>query len=165
MKQHIYDIRVDWTGDDGGGTTNYKSYRRDHRITAAGKPPIEASSDPSFRGDPARYNPEELLVASLSSCHMLWYLHLCSVNGVAVLAYRDSASGVMEESADGSGTFVEVQLRPHVKVASGGDQAKALALHHEAHRFCFIASSVKFPVHVLPEVEETSSITDVAHHI
>ncbi len=154
MKQHSYEVRVDWTGNDGEGTKTYRSYRRDHTIAAEGKPLIPGSSDPNFRGDASRYNPEELLVASLSSCHMLWYLHLCAVNHVTVIEYQDAASGVMQEGEDGSGEFVRVTLRPKVKIAAGNDddRARALALHEEAHRFCFIARSVKFPVEVVPEV-------------
>src|ERR1700739_4738419 len=102
MKRHSYEVRTEWTGNDGQGTASYKAYRRDHIIAAPGKPSISGSSDPSFRGDPARYNTEDLLVASLSACHMLWYLHLCATNGISVLAYHDTALGVMEESADGS---------------------------------------------------------------
>jgi organic hydroperoxide reductase OsmC/OhrA len=152
LKQHTYQIRVDWTGNDGAGTKTYKSYRRDHTIAVAGKPEIPASSDPHFRGDAARYNPEELLVASLSSCHMLWYLHLCAVNGVTVLDYHDAASGLMEEAEDGSGFFARVVLKPVVKIAPDNDREKALALHHEAHGFCFIANSVNFPVDVAAEI-------------
>jgi len=157
MKQHKYEVRVEWTGNDGVRTKNYKSYRRDHAIHADGKQQIPGSSDPSFRGDPARYNPEELLVASLSACHMLWYLHLCAVNHVSVLDYRDAASGVMEESPNGSGEFVRVLLRPAVVIAAGDDRTKALALHEEAHSFCFIARSVKFPVEVSPEIAVESN--------
>ena len=152
MKQHTYEVKVDWTGNDGEGTKSYRSYRRDHTISANGKPPIPASSDPAFRGDPSRYNPEDLLVASLSSCHMLWYLHLCAVNHVTVLAYEDAPSGVMNENDDGSGEFVRVTLRPKVKIAPGDDQARAVALHHEAHALCFVARSVNFPVEVAPEI-------------
>lgn len=152
MKQHRYTTRVEWTGNDGTGTQNYRSYRRDHVVSASNKPPIAASSDPAFRGDPSRYNPEELLVASLSGCHMLWYLHLCSVNAIVVTDYRDDAEGFMNETPDGAGEFVRVVLRPHVTIAAGGDAAKARALHTEAHRFCFIARSVKFPVEHEPEI-------------
>jgi organic hydroperoxide reductase OsmC/OhrA len=152
VKQHSYEVLVDWAGNDGEGTKTYKGYRRDHTITVEGKPPIPGSSDPSFRGAASRYNPEELLVASLSTCHMLWYLHLCAVNHVTVIEYRDAASGVMEEDEDGSGEFVRVVLRPRVKIADGDDRARALTLHAEAHRFCFIARSVKFPVEVVAEV-------------
>ena len=141
-----------WTGNDGEGTRTYRGYRRDHLIEAADKPPIPGSSDPAFRGDPGRYNPEELLVASLSSCHMLSYLHLCAVNDVTVLEYHDNASGVMEERPGGPGAFVQVLLRPAVTIAGGSDWAKALALHHEAHGNCFIANSVNFPVDVVPEI-------------
>lgn len=152
MKQHTYKVEVNWTGNDGKGTRSYKDYRRDHIIVSEGKPQIVGSSDPSFRGDSARYNPEELLVASLSACHMLWYLHLCAVNQVTVVDYRDAASGVMEEREDGSGAFVRVLLKPMVKISASDDQEKALALHSEAHRYCFIANSVRFPVEICPEI-------------
>jgi organic hydroperoxide reductase OsmC/OhrA len=137
---------VHWAAGVGEGTTSYRNYSRDHAIGAGTKPEIAASSDPAFRGDGARYNPEELLVASLSSCHMLWYLHLCSVNGVTVVDYRDRATGSMEEKGD-TAQFARVVLRPVVTIASG-DRVKALALHEEAHRLCFIARSVNFPVNV-----------------
>jgi organic hydroperoxide reductase OsmC/OhrA len=151
LKTHTYGTCVRWSAAGGEGTTNYRSYSRNHTIGAAGKPEIAASSDPAFRGDSARYNPEELLVASLSSCQMLWYLHLCSVNGITAVGYRDDASGTMEESSDGSARFLQVDLRPVVTIAAG-DRAKALALHDEAHRLCFIARSVNFPVQVRAEI-------------
>lgn len=153
MKQHNYEVRVEWTGNDGEGTKTYKSYRRDHIVACEGKPPIHGSSDPSFRGDRTRYNPEELLVASLCSCHMLWYLHLCSVNRMTVLDYRDHAFGIMEEHDDGSGEFVLVTLRPIIRVPADHDQTLVIALHDEAHRLCFIARSVKFPVRIASQVE------------
>ncbi len=152
MKQHSYAVRTDWTGNDGQGTKTYQGYRRDHTITSEGKPPIPGSSDPHFRGSPTRYNPEELLIASLSACHMLWYLHLCAVNGVTVLEYHDSACGVMEEAEDGSGAFASVLLKPVVKVSAGDDRAMAVSLHHKAHALCFIANSVNFPVEVVPQI-------------
>jgi organic hydroperoxide reductase OsmC/OhrA len=148
MKQHTYQIDVNWTGNDGEGTKTYKNYRRDYTIKSPGKPPISGSSDPAFRGDASRYNPEDLLVASLSSCHMLWYLHLCSVNHITVLDYQDRAAGVMQEHNDGSGEFVSVQLKPRIRIVAGNDREKALALHAEAHHLCFIARSVNFPVEV-----------------
>jgi organic hydroperoxide reductase OsmC/OhrA len=153
LKTHTYSTFVHWTSAGGEGTTNYRSYSRNHTIGAAGKPEIAASSDPSFRGDAARYNPEELLVASLSSCHMLWYLHLCAVNGITVIDYRDHASGAMEES-DGSGLFVEVELRPIVTIRGANGRARALELHHEAHQRCFIARSVNFPVKIAPMIQD-----------
>ena len=153
-KQHQYAVSITWTGNDGNGTQSYRGYRRDHEIAAAGKPPVPASSDPSFRGDPARYNPEELLVASLSSCHMLWYLHLCSINGIVVLEYRDEANGTMQEEDGGAWAFVRVVLKPRVTLAKGGDQRKALALHEQAHHLCFIARSVRFPVEVAAQIAD-----------
>ncbi len=157
MKQHTYRLQLQWTGNDGEGTSSYKNYRRDHSLVCNGKPVIPASSDPSFRGDPTRYNPEELLVASLSSCHMLWYLHLCAVNKVTVLEYRDAAVGTMEERADGSGAFARVLLQPAVTIRVGDDRSKAMSLHHAAHHMCFIANSVNFPVEVEAEIREAAA--------
>lgn len=153
MRQHTYEVRVDWTGNDGEGTKTYKSYRRDHTIVSEGKPKISGSSDPSFRGDAGRYNPEELLVVALSSCHMLSYLHQCAVNGVNVVEYADAASGLMRMNDDGSGEFVRVTLHPKVKIAAGGRE-KALEMHHKAHQLCFIARSVNFPVEVAGEIAD-----------
>lgn len=156
MKQHHYEVQVEWTGNNGEGTKTYKSYRRDYTITEEGKAQILGSSDPSFRGDPSRYNPEDLLVASLSACHMLSYLHLCAVNHVTVVDYRDAALGLMDENSDGSAQFTRVTLRPMVKILPGNDQSKAKALHNEAHHLCFIARSVNFPVEVAPTITTTS---------
>jgi len=150
---HRYQTRVDWTGNLGQGTADYKLYSRDHRISAPGRPDIAGSSDPAFRGDAGRYNPEDLLLASLSSCHMLWYLHLCAAAGITVLAYHDEAEGTMEEAPDGGGRFVAATLHPVASLAAGADAGKALALHHDAHRFCFIANSVNFPVAVEARIE------------
>ncbi len=147
---HHYPVRVVWTGNTGAGTAGYRGYARDHVIAAAGKPPIAGSSDPAFRGDPARWNPEELLVASLSACHKLWFLGLCAGAGVVVTAYEDAAEGVMTEQADGAGQFVEVVLRPRVALAGASDAGAIAALHERAHAMCFIARSVNFPVRVLP---------------
>jgi organic hydroperoxide reductase OsmC/OhrA len=157
---HHYKATTTWVGNKGKGTKDYKSYDRDHDISIEGKPALLCSSDPSFRGNKARQNPEELLVASLSGCHMLWYLHLCAVNGVVVTAYTDEAHGVMEENKDGSGQFREVVLQPIVTVTHENMVAKANALHHEANEMCFIARSVKFPVVHKPvaQVAATSKI-------
>ena len=151
-KQHSYSINVEWTGNLGQGTGSYRSYSRDHLISAAGKPDLLGSSDPAFRGDASRHNPEDLLVASLSSCHMLWYLHLCAQAKIIVLAYRDAAVGTMVEDAGGGGRFSAALLRPVATVAAGSDAARATALHEEAHRLCFIANSVNFPVRIEPTV-------------
>ncbi len=143
---HMFQATVEWTGDRGTGTTSYRAYGRDHRILVEGKPPILGSSDPAFRGDATRYNPEELLVASLSACHMLWYLHLAAEAGVVVTSYVDRAEGEMTLEPDGGGRFTGVVLRPEVTLAPGADRARAEALHAGAHAKCFIARSVNFPV-------------------
>jgi organic hydroperoxide reductase OsmC/OhrA len=152
-KEHLYRTRVVWTGNQGAGTRDYRAYRREHQIQADGKPDIPGSSDPSFRGDRTRWNPEELLVASLSACHKLWYLHVCAAAGIVVVAYEDDAEGTMTEDASGAGRFTAVTLRPLIRLARGSDPAKAAELHHDAHANCFIANSVNFPVSVEPSVE------------
>ncbi len=151
-RTHRYVATVEWTGNDGAGTAGYAAYRRDHVIRVAGKPDLLGSSDPAFRGDAGRYTPEDLLVAALSVCHMLWYLHLCAVNGVAVSEYTDAAEGTMEEDGANGGRFLEAVLRPRVRI-SAGDRERAIALHAEAHARCFIANSVNFPVRLAPSVE------------
>jgi len=145
-REHRYEVQLEWSGNRGAGTASYAGYERDHQIIGAGKPPIPGSSDPNFRGDPARWNPEELLLASLSACHQLWYLHLCSVHRVVVTAYADAAQGWMSEVGDGGGQFTRVLLRPRITIAEGSDTAAAERLHGEAHALCFIARSVNFPV-------------------
>ncbi|MFC7546571.1 OsmC family protein [Plantactinospora sp. GCM10030261] len=149
---HRYEVTVTWTGNRGGGTSDYRSYDRDHEVTAGDKPALPGSSDPAFRGDAARWNPEELLVASLSQCHMLWYLHLCAADGIVVTDYRDVASGTMAQTPDGGGRFTEVTLRPEVSVAEPGMAERAAALHTRANELCFIARSVNFPVHHEPTI-------------
>ncbi len=149
-RDHAYTVTVTWTGNTGPGTSAYRTYERAHDIAVAGKPTILGSSDPAFRGDPGRYNPEEMLVASLSTCHMLWYLHLCSTEGIAVMAYQDCAEGVMIEDAKGGGRFSEVVLQPEITLLPDADLAKAQALHGPAHDRCFIANSVNFPVRCEP---------------
>ena len=149
-KEHYYKIGVQWTDNTGSGTAGYRLYERSHIIKVENKPDIAASSDPGFRGDRTKYNPEELLVASLSSCHMLWYLHLCAEAGVIVVEYIDQASGIMAETADGGGKFNEVLLSPVVTVRETSMIEKANALHERANELCFIANSVNFPVRHRP---------------
>ncbi len=150
-RQHVYRCTVRWTGDLGRGTREYRGYSRDHTVHVDGKPTLLGSSGLSPNRDDRRYTPDDLLVAALSSCHMLWYLHLCSEAGVVVVAYEDRAEAILEIEADGSGRFTEALLRPRVRLA-GGDPEAARRLHEEAHRKCFIARSVNFPVRCEPEV-------------
>ena len=145
-RTHRYTVALTWDGNDGNGTRAYAAYRRAHTLRVAGKPAIEGSSDPAFRGDPDRWNPEELLVAALCACHQLWYLHLCAEAGIVVTAYADRAEGVLIEQPDGAGQFSAVVLRPTVTIAPGSDPARAQALHREANARCFIARSVAFAV-------------------
>lgn len=147
---HSYTTELVWTGNRGEGTSGYRAYDRAHEISAAGKPIIPGSSDPHFRGDATRYNPEELLVASLSACHMLWFLHLCADAGIRVERYTDAATGTMQETPDGGGRFTEVVLRPLVTVAGEIDEERMNAVHERAHQLCFIAKSVNFPVRCEP---------------
>lgn len=151
-KEHFYDVKINWIGNNGTGTSSYSAYKRDFDIFGPEKPTIQGSSDPAFRGDKRRYNPEELLVASLSACHMLWYLHLCAEAGVVVLKYEENASGVMQETEDGSGFFREVTLNPLVTVSEEAMIETAIDLHRKANEMCYIAKSCNFPVHHKPTV-------------
>ena len=145
-RRHEYETETTWTGDRGDGTASFRGYDRLYDTVADGRPPIAGSSDPAFRGDAGRWNPELLLVAALSQCHLLWYLHRCAVSDVVVTGYRDRAAGVMTEDDDGGGRFEEVVLRPVVTVAEAGMVERAEALHGEAAARCFVAASVNFPV-------------------
>lgn len=147
---HGYELSLRWMGDLGSGTSGYRAYSRDHEVHAPGKPVIAGSADPAFRGDPQRWNPEELLVASLSQCHMLWYLHIAATAGVVVTAYTDTPTGTMNEDRTGGGQFSEVVLRPAVTVADAAMRERAHALHDYVGAKCFIARSVNFPVHHEP---------------
>jgi len=146
---HNYKINIKWTGNKGEGTLTYRGYTRDHIISVDGKPDVPGSSDKAFRGNPQRYNPEELLVASAASCHMLSYLHLCAVNKVVVVDYTDKATGKMLESPDGSGRFEEIILYPAIVVS----EESMIELHHEANKIFFIANSLNFPVKHSPTVK------------
>lgn len=146
--EHHYAVTVRWTGNTGSGTSGYRQYARDHLIQAQGKPDIPGSADPAFRGAPRRWNPEELLLASASACHKLWYLHLCAEAGIVVLDYEDRAEGTM---IDGDrGRFTRIVLRPRITLRAGDDQDLARRLHHQAHEQCFIANSLKLPVECEP---------------
>lgn len=145
-RTHKYKVTINWTGNTGTGTDHYKKYERCHQIITENKPVILGSSDPAFRGDSTKHNPEELFISSLSSCHMLWYLHLCSESGVIVLSYIDDAAGILKETSDGGGKFTEVTLKPIVTVADQNMVAKAKELHKKANELCFIANSVNFPI-------------------
>lgn len=151
QNEHQFTISLKWTGNRGTGTSNYRAYGRDHEIFAPDKSiAIPASSTPVFRGDKDRYNPEELLIGSLSGCHMLWFLHLCAQAGIIVTSYADDAQGTMQLNADGSGQFSEVVLRPRAEYERAPSHEQLRTLHQRAHELCFIARSVNFPVRCEP---------------
>ncbi|GAA4349688.1 OsmC family protein [Microbacterium rhizosphaerae] len=150
--EHRYTVTSVWTGDRGTGTSGYRDYDRSVTLSIHGKPDLPASSDKPFRGDPARWNPEDMLLAALSECHLLSYLHACVQAGVIVRGYTDKAIGIMFEDGQGGGRFTEVILRPHVIIAEESMKDAAMRAHHQAHEWCFIASSVNFPVRVEPTV-------------
>ena len=153
-KEHAYPARIVWTGNRGEGTKQYDGYDRTWDLALEGKPVVSCSNDPLLGGDPSKYNPEDLLITALASCHMLWYLHLCSKAGITVQAYEDNpvGQGVMHPNA--SGNFTGATLHPKITVAAGADLEKAAALHHDVHKYCFIARSVNFPVSFEPEFIE-----------
>ena len=145
-KKHNYTLSIKWTGSKGEGTTKYDAYDRNYTISAKNKVDILGSADAPFLGDITKYNPEDLLLASLSSCHMLWYFHLCADAGVIVIDYTDNPTGILVQNETGSGAFSEVKLNPIVIVKENSMVQKALELHEKAHKCCFIANSVNFPV-------------------
>ncbi|MEO6904118.1 MAG: OsmC family protein [Bacteroidia bacterium] len=149
-EQHHYHATVKWTGNKGEGTTNYRSYEREHTISIENKTTIVGSADPAFRGDHTKHNPEELLISSLSACHMLWYLHLCSEAGVIVTDYSDKVTGLMIETLTGRGIFKSVTLNPVVVITDHTMVEKANGLHKKANELCFIANAVNFAVHHNP---------------
>jgi len=160
-KEHRYAVSTAWTGNLGRGAADYRAYSRNHELGASGKAAtIACSSDPVFRGDASRYNPEELLVGSLSACHMLWVLHLCADAGIVITDYADEAEGVMRENDDGSGEFVRVTLRPDVVITDASRIDQARALHDKAHELCFISRSVNFPVEHEPHI---TAVAQSAH--
>jgi organic hydroperoxide reductase OsmC/OhrA len=144
--EHHYSIRVQWQGNRGEGTSGYRAYGREHTVSAEGKPAIAGSADRTFHGDADRWNPEELLLAALSQCHMLSYLHVAVSRGIVITAYTDEPVGTLTQTPDGGGHFSSVVLRPTVTVASDADLEAAATCHHEASLKCFIANSVNFPV-------------------
>jgi organic hydroperoxide reductase OsmC/OhrA len=150
--EHHYSAELIWDGNHGYGTADYAEYGREHRLLIDGKPELSLTADAAFRGDAAKHNPEDLLVAAISSCHMLSYLALCAKYGISVLSYEDAASGTMQEDGKGGGRFVEVTLRPKVTIADAEQIERAVKLHDRAHELCFIANSCSVPIHHQPEV-------------
>jgi len=156
-KSHHYDLTVTWTGNTGTGTSGYQAFERSHEVSVEGKHVIAGSADPAFRGALDRWTPEELLVASLSQCHMLWYLVLCAREGIVVTDYVDRPSGTIVETADGGGHFEAVSLRPHVIITAKDKVERATALHERAHALCWVANSVNFPVGTEPTVSAAAA--------
>ena len=152
MKSHTYKAATTWTGDLGEGTASYRAYARDHEVSIEGKPVLPGSADAAFRGDASRWNPEDCLISAISTCHMLWFLHLASDAGWIVRGYEDAAEAVMDMNPNGSGQFSSATLRPRVRI-SEGDASLLDDLHHKAHEMCFIARSLNFPVNCEPTIE------------
>ncbi len=150
--ENRYTSNIVWTGNTGQGTRTYKGYRRTWDIAIPGKAPVHCSNDPHLGGDPAKMNPEDMLLSALAACHMLWYLHLASAAGIVVTSYRDAPVGFGETEPNGAGRFTRAVLRPEIVIGPGGDVAAAEAIHHEIHRYCYIARSVAFPVEIEPRI-------------
>lgn len=158
-KEHLYKAKINWTGNLGAGTSEYTAYSRNHEVSGdGGKEIIKASADTIYRGEASRYNPEELLLAAIAGCHMLWYLHLCADAGVVVVDYEDETSGTLTETDDGNGKFSEATIHPKVTITKESNKNVATVLHNEAHKFCFIANSMNFPVNVKPTIVFESEI-------
>lgn len=150
---HEYYATIEWTGNRGTGTSGYTDYGRNHTISVENKIDIEASADPHFKGDATRYNPEDMFLTSIASCHMLWYLHLCADHGVIVEQYVDKPYGLMETVAGGSGKFTKIELHPTVTVKDENTRKLAAELHHKAHEMCFLSNSVNFTITIHPEIK------------
>jgi len=151
-KKHVYTSHLVWTGNSGTGTSAYRAYERTWDLKMDGKQTIHCSNDPLLGGDKSKYNPEDLLLAALSSCHMLWYLHLCSDAGITVLSYEDRPEGIGELEASGKGKFTAAILKPNIEITADSDPKLAKEIHDKIHEFCFIARSVNFPVTYEPEI-------------
>ena len=151
-EHHYDDLTITWTGNRGTGTSSYRAHARDHEVVSATAGALDGSADPAFRGDPHRWNPEQLLVVSLAQCHMLWYLHLAMEAGVTVTAYQDHPTGTMTTDARGAGQFDEVVLRPRVTISAASDPEIADRVHGRVPEMCFIARSVNFPVRHRPQI-------------
>ncbi len=147
-KEHDFNAKIRWTGNQGKGTSHYKAYTRDWSLETAGKPAIACSNDPMLGGNPSLYNPEDMLIAALSSCHMLWFLHLASDGGLTVHSYEDTPIGTGESLPDGTGRFIRALLQPRIGLAPNSDTAVADAVHARIHNHCFIARSVNFPIEI-----------------
>jgi len=159
MTEHTYNVNVEWTGNLGQGTSGYQTYKRDYTLSSGDKLPIFGSSDPAFLGDPKKWNPEDLLVASASACHKLWYLHLCAVNNIQVVSYFDSAQGSMiDQHPTKKGHFTEILLKPIIYITAQSDIKRAFQLHDDAHHECFIANSLNFPVRCTPTIYVSDEI-------
>ena len=151
-KTHNYSARLTWTGNNGTGTSTYQGYGREYVVAIEGKPDLTGSADPMFRGKADVHNPEDLFVTSISSCHMLTYLALCAKHHISVVAYEDRAIGTLLLTPDGGGIFEQVVLNPIVTITDAASQTKAVSLHDEAHRLCFIAASCGIPISHLPVI-------------
>ncbi|MET3920561.1 OsmC family protein [Arthrobacter sp. UYEF20] len=156
MTDHSYAIELAWTGNPGQGTKNLRSYSRDHDVAGDRLPTIAASSDPAFRGDPYRWNPEQLYLSSIAQCHMLWYLSLAATSGVTVLGYEDHPTGLMIEEADGAGQFDNVTLHPIVTISADSNALVAEELHHRVADYCFIARSIRTPIRHIVTIKQSS---------
>lgn len=144
--KHTFKAEANWTSSQKQENSASKFYSKSHQIKIEGKPVLDVSAAKAFKGDPELYNPEDLLLSSLVSCHMMSYLYVCSQNGIEVLEYSDNAEATLEVNPDGSGRFVEARLYPKVKISNPDQIELALELHHKANQLCFIANSCNFPV-------------------
>ena len=144
--KHLFKATLNWTSQQNQNKLSERYYSKTHQIKIEGKPVLDISAAKAFKGNPSLYNPEDLLLSSLVSCHMMSYLYVCSQNGIEILEYSDHAEAILEVSPDGSGRFVEVKLFPKVKISNSDQIELALQLHQKANQLCFIANSCNFSV-------------------
>lgn len=148
--KHIFKVALSWFSTEKVASPKSKVYSKSHHISIEGKSDLAISAAKAFKGDPSLYNPEDLLLSSLVSCHMMSYLYLCDQNNIEVISYTDHAEAILEVNSDASGRFVEVILKPAVVILNPEQIALALDLHKKANQLCFIANSCNFPVMHMP---------------
>ncbi len=140
--KHLFKAALNWSKDNGKSIR----YTKNHTISFEGKEALTISAAKAFKGDPSLHNPEDLLLSSLMSCHMMSYLYICAQHQIEVIDYQDQAIATLETNENGSGRFIEVRLNPQVTISNGEQIALANTLHHQAHQLCFIANSCNFPI-------------------
>lgn len=152
MHQHSFKAHLSWQKHPQAGDINLRRQLKNHTVQIEGKETLHLSAAKAFKGDSNLLNPEDLLLSSLMSCHMLSYLYVCGQHQIEVVNYEDSAEAFLEVYEDGSGKIVKVILNPIVGLKDASQAEIAMSLHGEARKLCFIANSCNFEMVHQPKV-------------